>query len=219
MSHISDIILRNIVIHFRLQVPYSNCLLSETCNVNNIFQEQIYTPPQKIQHLIAKGKNKKVRKSKKIFKKTNAKRYNFYMIKDEIETKYSFIIFPRSKNIIISGIENYNKINHVLSLFAKNIGISTISNVKYKVVNSTYTGIITYEKHTSTFKLLKNRKKENENFTINFRSQFFPACKIKWNKLGTINIFNNGKYVIVGVKSEEQAQELREKLCALMKNC
>jgi hypothetical protein len=53
---------------------------------------------------------------------------------------------------------------------------------------------------------------------ISFRSQVFPGVRVKIpNVRGTINVFNNGKYVLVGVRSRQEAEALREALCAIMR--
>ncbi len=58
--------------------------------------------------------------------------------------------------------------------------------------------------------------KDKRRVQVSFRSQFFPGARIHWRDLGTINLFNNGKYVIVGVKNEHEALQARERLCHLL---
>ena len=59
-------------------------------------------------------------------------------------------------------------------------------------------------------------------WSASFRSLFFPGLCLrrrgKWGG-GTVNLFNNGKYVLVGVKSQEEADDLAAELCALMRRC
>ena len=95
------------------------------------------------------------------------------------------------------------------------------------MVNSTYDGCITCNwKEGSACRALARFKKEQiknseqRKISVSFRSQFFPGARIRWKGEkceGTVNLFNNGKYVIVGVKKEERAQILYHQLCAIMK--
>ena len=54
---------------------------------------------------------------------------------------------------------------------------------------------------------------------VSFRSQFFPGIRIRHIDGGTINLFNNGKFVLVGVKSRRQVSQLTKKLCVFMRRC
>ena len=57
---------------------------------------------------------------------------------------------------------------------------------------------------------------------VSFRTQFFPGICLRRRETcggGTVNLFNNGRYVLVGVRSQRQAEELAGELCALMKRC
>ncbi len=54
---------------------------------------------------------------------------------------------------------------------------------------------------------------------VSFRSQFFPGIRIRHIRGGTINLFNNGKFIVVGVKSKRKVRQLRKKLCVFMRKC
>lgn len=53
--------------------------------------------------------------------------------------------------------------------------------------------------------------------SIKFRSQFFPGMLVRFDgERGTVNVFNNGSYILVGVTSLKQSKVLQEKICVLM---
>ena len=68
---------------------------------------------------------------------------------------------------------------------------------------------------------------KNCKILTHFRSQVFPGVRLRFqetftqsNKLckkGTVNLFNNGKIVLIGIKSTEAANYIWIELCALMK--
>ena len=64
-------------------------------------------------------------------------------------------------------------------------------------------------------------KEKRRKVSVNFRSQSFPAVRIRFGEAaaGTVNLFNNGSYVLVGVKGQEEADKSYDELCALMSEC
>lgn len=150
---------------------------------------------------------------------------NFFILKIKkcfCSKQMSFTVFPQKGSVIATGVKSLENINSALQKFTDIIGLKSESIHTKKIVNSTYTGTIVCSETIATHCLLRNsRTEENDkNIDISFRTQFFPAILIKWKNLqGSINLFNNGQYVIVGVNSEEQANVLYQQLCVLIQNC
>jgi hypothetical protein len=64
----------------------------------------------------------------------------------------------------------------------------------------------------------KQQQQKQKQQGISFRSQVFPGVRVKLADIkGTVNVFNNGKYVLVGVRSRQEAEALRAALCAIMR--
>ena len=95
------------------------------------------------------------------------------------------------------------------------------------ICNSTYHGrlmcVRPQKDKLELFELLagyvKNPLKEQGQLNFTFRPHYFPGVTIKTDGHGTITLFNNGKYHMVGINSEEKAKLLRLKLCAIMRHC
>lgn len=156
------------------------------------------------------------------YKKGTRKRVNgnFFMLKDDAKL-HSFTVFPKSGSIIATGISKREHIDMVLERFLTTVDLTRAAIVTVpKVINSTYTGQITCsDKRASACHALARYNKEegqkDENVNISFRSQFFPGVRLRLKGKGTINLFNNGKYILVGMKEEEAVSQLYKKLCAI----
>ena len=140
---------------------------------------------------------------------------------------FSFTFFPSSGDVIATGIRTEEGVGRALETFARILydgdgdGEDDDGGCGWRatVVNSTYVGRITGL--TSACRAVNEFRRNGGDgrcgLSISFRSQFFPGVRIRCAGLGTINLFNNGKYVIVGVKRRGQMQKLVEKLCAITK--
>lgn len=148
------------------------------------------------------------------------RKLNFFNFKEE---GFAFTVFPSSGDVIITGLKEVVKIYNALRCLSYLIHVPYHMMVQtpWKITNSTYSGTVkTQEGNTSVCQTLA-RYKENlcgngEDVNVSFRSQFFPGARVRFSKLGTVNLFNNGKYVFVGVKTPEDAEALRDKLCVIM---
>ena len=98
--------------------------------------------------------------------------------------------------------------------------------VALRVTNSTYSGQIYCSDlaagRTTLSLVLSSFQSAGlpSGYKLSFRSQVFPGMclRIRTEELrGTVNIFNNGKYVILGVTKEEEAEKLSTQLCAIMR--
>jgi TATA-box binding protein (TBP) (component of TFIID and TFIIIB) len=137
----------------------------------------------------------------------------------------AFTVFPDGGSVIGTGIKNYEGVQPALDEFAFALGglcHSRPESWQRRVVNSTYSGgIICCEKRVSTCRTLARYDKEGEReskkgVSLFFRPQFFPGVLVRVLGQGSLNVFNNGRYVLIGVKRRRNAKKLYTRLCALM---
>lgn len=155
-------------------------------------------------------------------------RLNFFVRKEEGQ---SFTVFPKSGDVIITGISRPEEARRAFRTLSRRTGrdVSYLLKLPRKLTNSTYSGTVggypslsspggsasacevlaAYEK--------SKRGRADASVSVSFRSQFFPGARVRFAGLGTVNLFNNGKYVMVGVRDPRNARVLREKLCAIMR--
>ena len=149
----------------------------------------------------------------------------------------SFTVFTSTANVIATGIRTKENIDPAVQTFAsllrdvwreKNISADLAFSPPV-VVNSTYSGTICCPDNVkSTCQLLylwqqeakKDPQLAQDNVSLNFRSQFFPSVRVRWSgSRGTINVFNNGKFTLVGVRSDEEAKVAHQRICAIIAKC
>ncbi len=155
----------------------------------------------------------------------------------------SFTIFPLSGNVIGTGIKRKSHIFKCVNMFLDAIGlrggIERTLNI-LRITNSTYSGSIecvcldseqiTVCQALSHLQDYDTGEKNSiiddggddeylKEWDVSFRSQFFPGIRIRHICGGTINLFNNGKFVVVGVRSRRKVRQLTKKLCVFMKKC
>lgn len=144
----------------------------------------------------------------------------------------SFTVFAESGHVIATGIRHLGLVSEVPETFAGHESLCTKTLDLWegpRVVNSTYAGRIhpiTPPEELAktggwcTSVVLARFSDDLEGLKgarVSFRSQSFPSIVLRWEKGdGCINVFNNGNYVLVGVRTEGQARLLSEKLCAIM---
>ncbi len=139
----------------------------------------------------------------------------------------SFIVFPCSGSVIASGVRSRLDVISALAEFAALADLGDPSRWWRKVVNSTYTGSIDCRGHFSAHLSLDSYKRRRtsersrggeDEVDISFRSQFFPGGLIRWRDgRGSVNLFNNGRYVLVGAREEREVRWLHRKFCALIR--
>lgn len=147
---------------------------------------------------------------------------NFYVFK---LVPFSYTVFPSSGNVIATGIRSDELIPRAIRTFSDATGISRRKvGLGGRIVNSTHVGEIECGElpRISACRVLARFKAEASDAemecvaSISFRSQFFPGARIRWSCGGTTNLFNNGKYVQVGVRNRVHARRLHAQLCAIM---
>lgn len=159
--------------------------------------------------------------------------------------KLSFTVFPASGNGIVTGIARPRNRWRALVAFGAELGLLKGWLEWAKIVNSTYAGGVEWRnvpgqeeeeaadkggqrRRVSACRALVEFHKANvsgpaseeykKDVSVSFRSQFFPGARIRWRGIGTVNLFNNGNYVIVGVKNATEARRLYARVCAIIKD-
>ena len=148
---------------------------------------------------------------------------------------FSYTVFPASGNIICTGIKNWRTLVPALRSFVSSMKLQSIHSSLgcVRVANSTFSGriecldlhkpvggISVCQAITQFMKLYQDQEKEYlKEWNISFRSQFFPGIRVRHTSLGTVNLFNNGKYILIGVKSQDDAVKLIQALCVFIMKC
>lgn len=136
----------------------------------------------------------------------------------------SFTVFPKGGSVIATGIGGEEEVRPCLETFAASAGLSSNSTRwERRVVNSTYVGEVQCSAGDfSTYRVLYGQRERIESereISVSFRTQFFPGILIKFRgQAGSVNLFNNGRYVIVGTSDREQTLSLHQRLCVLMRD-
>ena len=149
------------------------------------------------------------------------KRRNFYVLGGRRPT---FIVFPKSGHVIATGIREPDDVKEAVDIFAYLFHIPRRHVAReLKRVNATYSGGVVCVERVCMSETLAcyqsggSQEGYKSGLSVTFRSQFFPSVQVKWvGCKGTLNLFNNGKYVLVGVRDREEADKLYRGLCALM---
>jgi len=153
---------------------------------------------------------------------------NFISMKVE---KYSCIIFLKSGHVNISGIKDFADIKEAVCCFNRHFG-TDVQEDNIIIDNSTASGQLSC-KSICLPKLRSNPLCIEGTITVSIRPHYFPSalirqtCKshnhkqsnnIAGEKLSTIILFANGKFNIVGCKSESAIHKTWIQLCAIIQS-
>lgn len=207
MCRVSRPVVKNLVVHFNVGRERVS-LLSST-------DGRIHEAPDRLRaHL---------RQPRRRGRRVRREATNFYVLGLAGRT---YTVFPASGNVIATGIRDHSRVLPALHAFASLTGLDSSSECgrSARVVNGTYVGRVECVlPDVSACQALQRYKSDllqtcrPQSASVTFRSEFFPGARVKWSGLGSVNLFNNGKYVLVGVKSSGVADRLHEQLCVLMR--
>ncbi len=140
--------------------------------------------------------------------KKSRKCKNFYSTTID---SYSFIIFPKNGCINISGVKSFAGINRIPPLIFHHFHLNICPD-NITVDNSTASGNLLPVQPLHLHKL-----KVTEGWFIHIRPHVFPAAVIrkKVQKKGSIILFTNGKFIIVGGKSLTDIENAYKTLCQI----
>lgn len=206
----------------------------------------ILNPSRKRKRGSGRRKGAETRKRRREEEKLAAETPEFVLNKDLLvrwledcddRLTFSFSVFPSTGTVTATGIQRHedDAFRHVLTQFARltDIDPTRLSPEKtdLKVVNSTYSGELVCSalgeaedarrvSFSEKLHRASSLPRVRADVDVSFRSQFFPAAKLNFSGVkGTAHVFNNGKYVLVGVVSPAHARDLTGRLCAVMNAC
>ena len=125
---------------------------------------------------------------------------------------YAFVVFEKRGYVNISGIRGFSDIIPSLKAFQRLTGVK-LNPSGIHIDNSTSCGAFIDTIDIS--KLVKTVASSKVAY-IRVRPHYFPAALIRpfdRKKFGSIILFRNGKFIIVGPKSRVQIEETRDLLC------
>ena len=167
---------------------------------------------------------------------------NFFVLAaDGEEERFVYTIFPASGCVVATGLRSYPRflpaacaemlcpLPDALKTFCGLTGVRPENIWDVRVTNSTWSGSLrprnSYKETLGSVMEMLSRysshcsrgRAEEEAISIDFRSQFFPGARLQHAHLaGVINLFNNGSFVIVGVRSEKEVDALLRWLAAII---
>ena len=216
---------QNVVVHFKV-------LGGETAKGSPL---ELEANPRIRNLLDARTRTRRARK--KVEQASHANFYTFRAHDDQAGqpagASRSFIVFPKAGAVTVTGIRTPANIERAMEFFCELTGCKRQTLSPPVVTNSTYSGRIRRSgvgagegvcrllRKASECKLVGQEEFGPWNkLTVSFRSSFFPGARIKWwDSSGVANVFNNGKYTLVGVRDAEHASLLQRKLCRALRLC
>jgi TATA-box binding protein (TBP) (component of TFIID and TFIIIB) len=152
--------------------------------------------------------------------KKNKEFHNFLVVKD----KYSYIIFPKSKEgycyINITGIKSFEDVENVIPELCETFHLNRIQVAGEVVIdNVSANGDFGRKLNLPQIQEAINgeSKKDGNTFSACFDRNYFPGAFCKTLTIGTILIFPSGKYVIVGSKCVAEVQEIYRMMFAIIR--
>lgn len=150
------------------------------------------------------------------------KHSNFYTVRPHAE--YVYTVFPKSGHVNVSGIKSFESVGAATNHFLQSLCVSVCSPIQCD--NSTTSGKLSRPVALFKFDELARREK-NLPFSVSIRPHFFPAVLLRSkntsnksegneDQTGSIIIFSNGKFVIVGCKSHSAIEWTKEKLSSIL---
>ena len=202
MCGVTRPVLQNVVVHFKVKGG----------EISKAVCKSIVEPSTR--------QKKRQKKKSEGRRKERGEGRNFFILDDRVAT---YTVFPNSGDIAATGLNDKEGVKSATSRFEELCGLE-VEEKSVRITNSTYSGKIVCRdldqgraSVVQVLTLFADSLPERSPVCVNFRSQFFPGAKLKHDELnGTVNIFNNGSYVIIGVRSRGEAERLQEWLGAIM---
>lgn len=130
---------------------------------------------------------------------------------------YVFTIFAKSGHVNVSGIRGFEDIKTLVMRIKDQLDVD-VQPSNIKIDNTTASGRLTSDR--PPLQSLPCRAAAHK-VLVSLRPHFFPSALIRQkksetkSKKGTIILFQNGKFIIVGCKSIPAIQETYDQLCAI----
>ena len=143
---------------------------------------------------------------------------NFYTVALD---NYRFTIFPKKGDVNITGVRNFEEIPVAIVEFEQLFKIS-VPKTTVIIDNSTASGQMSFCGNINLYSIANILRKEKDNHKrqlnpckVSVRPETLPCAIIRRKKKSTINIFQSGKYTIVGGKSLYDIEEAYDIICII----
>jgi len=136
----------------------------------------------------------------------------------------TLVLFPSSGHVNVTGIQSFNKLDDATALVSQVFGCQ---NLSLRVVSSTCSGIIRGVYPNEKYKFspaawAAAAEQYKDTYTVTIRRGLFASVIIRnitrnpsWS--GCIQVFNTGRYNIVGCKEEKANRNAIGSLTALLR--
>lgn len=147
---------------------------------------------------------------KRLFKK----HHNFVVFRNS----FVFIIFANNGTVNITGINSFDRICEALQNFHRVFGIGREEITDVIVDNVSANGDFGRIICLRDLKHLINEQENEEQLisAASFNVNYFPAVFCKTFSIGTILVFNSGKFNIVGAKCQSHVTKIYLEMIALI---
>jgi TATA-box binding protein (TBP) (component of TFIID and TFIIIB) len=151
------------------------------------------------------------RDRKRIFKR----HHNFIVFRND----FVFIIFFSSGTVNITGIKGFSHITSALQTFC------TVFNIKRRhlqdltVDNVSANGQFSQLLDLAQLKQVINEREEKGDkliSSVSYNTNYFPAAFCKTFSIGTILVFNSGRFNIVGAKCQSHIREIYTEMLGIV---
>ncbi len=153
--------------------------------------------------------------------------------------RFAYTVFPRSGLVIATGIPHLDAVARSARVFRREYNSAgetaattddddddgegeeedSFFSARPRVVNTTFSGRVRSAGNVLLrLHQLRARGRLPEDVQVSFRSQCFPGARLRWRSpRGTVNLFRNGRYVMIGVVCPEAARLLHGRLSTLVR--
>ncbi len=147
-----------------------------------------------------------------------------------LQRRFAYTVFPGTGLVIATGIpeleataESARVFREYYSSSSSATSPSAFFSTSPKIVNTTFSGPVIAAVPNVLLALLPQNCRRSTlggrggKLQVSFRTQCFPGARLRWNgQPGTVNLFHNGRYVLVGVVCPMEASRLHQELTTLV---
>ena len=147
-----------------------------------------------------------------------------------LQPRFAYTVFPGTGLVIATGIpepeataESARVFREYYSSSSSTTSPSAFFSTSPKIVNATFSGRVIATVPNVLLALQPQNRRHSTlggrggELQVSFRTQCFPGARLRWNgQPGTVNLFHNGRYVLVGVVCPMEASRLHQELTTLV---
>jgi TATA-box binding protein (TBP) (component of TFIID and TFIIIB) len=160
-------------------------------------------------HISLKGEN--VYQLTQSLERKERKVHNNFSVVNNV---YTFIIFPKSGFVNITGIKSFSDLKNVIPHFCKVFDIKLTEPAELIIDNISAAG--SFNRKVNLVRLQEVINSEKTDFSVHYDRNFFSGAFCKAIGFGTVTVFPSGKYVVVGPKCQEHVDSIIQKMDAII---